>query len=88
MTRSLTSLVLAASIALTGCFTTAGGLIGHSVTSPEDVRQADGTIKTEQRRNTNTGLVVGAILDVLAIVVVVSAVRSIPDEAIGRVSPH
>ena len=88
MTRSLTSLVLVALITLAGCFTTAGGLIGHSVTSPEEVRQSDGTIMIEQRPNTKTGLVIGAILDVVAIVVVVSAIASIPDEAIGRVSPN
>jgi hypothetical protein len=81
------SLVLAASMTLGGCFTTVGGLIGHSVTSPEEVRHPDGTTTTEQTPSTGTGMAIGAILDVVALVVFVRAVDSIPDEAIGRVGP-
>jgi hypothetical protein len=72
---------------LTGCFTTAGALIGYSVTSPKEVKQQDGTITTEQTRHTETGAAIGVLLDVVAMALVVSAVRSIPDEAIGRIEP-
>lgn len=83
MAKYLTYLLLAVSMA--GCFTTAGGLVGHSVTSSREVRQPDGTMKTEQVPNTKTGLAVGAVLDVALVVVAVLAISSIPDEAVGRV---